>query len=257
MLAVFLTETSPPWSWWIILPITVWVIYTADHIMDGLKTGPESKIKRHKFHRNFLKSLGILTLITGAMIPLLAILTLPQNIFIAGLILGIISLLHVIFSYYSFHWYIKEIFIAVIYTTGVWFVPFIEARNLSIEAIAGFVLLLSSAVLNLLFFSFMEHDLDIRDGHRSITTQFGKNNICIFIYLLSSLASSTSVWFMLNSFPNNFLTFLPLLLLNFFPLLTCWKPVFFNKNERFRKIGDRLFILNSLPFLWSAIKYYL
>ena len=46
------------WSYWCILPLSVWIVYTADHLVDALRLKKKSHTKRHLFHL-FLKLIPI------------------------------------------------------------------------------------------------------------------------------------------------------------------------------------------------------
>ena len=66
-----------PW-WWIILPVSVWVVYTLDHLIDGFKKRDESTIYRHRFHYKYRNILGMLVVLFGLTAVILSIIFLIE-----------------------------------------------------------------------------------------------------------------------------------------------------------------------------------
>ena len=49
IMATKVTNVKPGVGWWIILPLTVWWIYLADHLIDGFRLKENTQNHRHLF----------------------------------------------------------------------------------------------------------------------------------------------------------------------------------------------------------------
>lgn len=253
-LAVKLLDVHPSIFWWIILPLTVWLIYTLDHIVDGRKVGKNALTKRHYFHFIFAKPLLAISLLILIGNAVLALFFLERNIFVAGAILGFL-----VFTYFmlikfsketSVFRYQKELSIATLFSAGIWIGPLVLA-GFTIEIsqwllIGAFFL---TALNNLVIFSIFEKELDEAQNFKSLARVINNKTLRTILYI--SLTFVTIVCFssVLLSIEGSIYIKLAgfiIMLMNFVLLMISSMPKVFKKNELFRHIGDGVFMF---PFL--------
>jgi 4-hydroxybenzoate polyprenyltransferase len=217
-----------------VLALTVWIIYTVDHLMDAKRITGQASSERHRFHQQhfvLLRNAVICaTLLTAALLFFL-----PVNLLLHGVILsaGVVTyiLLH---SYFP---YVKELAVAVIYTMGV-FLP--AAQELKVMDYP-FALLTSFAIvalINLLLFSWFSEDEDRRDGISSLTT-FAGRKVLVVISLALLIQLSLAIH---SAFSSEFLILFAMSVALAAMLLF---PAFFRKHDRYR-IGDAVFFVTLL-----------
>lgn len=160
----FLRASMKP-VWWFLLPASVWVIYTADHLMDARKVGERSVNVRHKFHFDHFKVLASLAAITALACCVLAFLCLREMVFVGGSVMAGLAVMHIFLAYWGKVRFGKEISVAVIYACGVWFAPFLN-RGVEISPlyVAAFTIFILGAVLNLFMNSVIEFHIDREEG---------------------------------------------------------------------------------------------
>ncbi|MBV6492826.1 MAG: hypothetical protein LDLANPLL_00831 [Turneriella sp.] len=151
--------------WWFLLPASVWVIYTADHLMDARKVGKNAVNARHKFHADHFTVIFFVMVCVAILCALAAIFFLPEIVLTGGIFVAAFALFHLVFAYWGKIRFGKEISVALIYSCGVWFAPFLNRRipisTLEIFAFAFFIL---AALLNLFMNSVLEHHLDAEEN---------------------------------------------------------------------------------------------
>ncbi|MEP6735750.1 MAG: hypothetical protein ABJA70_09545 [Chryseolinea sp.] len=167
------------------LALTVWIIYTADHLSDAKKIKRTASTDRHRFHQQHaqhLKSiLAICLLIDGA-----AVLFINPEIIKWGVVLAFLVLVFLIIQQ-SIPW-MKEIVIAVFYTCGV-ILPSISRVHNPLDT-AHYLLILQFmmiALTNLMLFSWFDRTTDAIDGLRSFVTVAGESKTRIAIITLAFL----------------------------------------------------------------------
>jgi hypothetical protein len=150
--------------WWFLLPASVWVVYTADHLMDASKIGNRSVNLRHKFHYNHFVPLVVAALITAITCIVLAFMYLREIVVVGGIVMGGLAVMHIVIAYWGKVRFGKEISVAIIYACGVWFAPYLNrgtaVTHVHISAITVFVL---GAILNLFMNSVLEYAVDRRE----------------------------------------------------------------------------------------------
>src|SRR5688572_30353881 len=98
------------------LALTVWIIYTADHLRDARKIRHRAATARHQFHQRHFRSLSIVLIIVMA-IDSIFILFMREPVLVWGTILAVAALIYLIIQRYLK--VLKEWFVASIYTCGV------------------------------------------------------------------------------------------------------------------------------------------
>ncbi len=177
-LAQSVFESRMKAAWWFLLPISVWVVYTADHLLDALKVGAGSANHRHRFHHRHRKTLTTLAAIAATGSLAVAVIHLRELVILGGFLIGLLALMHILLAYWGKVRFGKELSVGVIYVCGVVFAPYLN-RTVDIgwfEAVylAGFLL---AAYLNLFMNSVIEYAIDRRDRQIFLLTTVSRNSL--------------------------------------------------------------------------------
>jgi 4-hydroxybenzoate polyprenyltransferase len=228
----------------ICLGLTVWIIYSADHLLDAIQVKGEASTRRHRFHQEHFKGL-LIVLGIASMIDFILLFFLRAQVLYAGIFLICVVMVYLLLS----RWltYLKEIAVAGLYCGGV-LLPALSLKESGIALTELFVMLcfFLTALINVIMFAWFDHELDIRDGHNSFSTKFGKDfakNVLIMLFTLQVI----------------FLVML-LVVKSFFPLiifgtmngilyLLFIRSSEFSKAEYYRLLGDAVFLIPALFLL--------
>lgn len=231
-----------PWLHVLVLGLSIFLIYTVDRLLDNRKMS-QIPTERHSFHRKYALSLWV-----SIGIVLLTLLTLlfflpMKTVYVGGMIAGVSAFYLWIVSKISptSTWQCgKEIVTTWVYTAGVCGIT-LPYRSVSYEAVAMLLLVFQ----NLLLFSWCEQK-KFPMVH-SLASYFGEKktkNIIIFIFALLFLGNLFSLVHSSHHFQQE----LALLFIVMSSILTVivFKVDFFLKNDRYRWIGDGIFLLPTL-----------
>src|SRR4051812_45818950 len=94
------------------LGLTVWIIYTADHLRDAKAIRHKATSERHRFHQDHFNVLAMMTAV-GAIIDIVVIFFIRKPVFLGGIVLTIFVGVYLLFQ--SRVYFLKEIFVAVLY----------------------------------------------------------------------------------------------------------------------------------------------
>lgn len=241
-------EIEMSWSWYFSLSVTVWLIYTLDHLMDARKLGANAHTDRHLFHHQYFGLIGTVWFLAAASLAIVVIAFLPIQLIFFGISLGL-----VVAGYFASLNFIrsknflgtgKEMWVGLVYTLGIWGGPFfMDPDVLELQHVflaAQFMLL---ALANLFLFSLMELNSDVEDDHPSFTVVFGEkitrrlvSGICLLLGL--------SILFALVFFGGETLRsvqFVYLLMTIVFAFILAF-PTTFKMNAMYRMLGDGVFL---------------
>jgi hypothetical protein len=142
----------------LVLALTVWMIYVADRLLDGLRAGPLSHPSaRHQFHRAHP---GLLFFLLIAALPLTAWISLKLDL--RTLQCGILLMLCVCGYFFVVHWidpnsrFPKEPVVAVVFGIGTFFPVWIHTRNPTSAMVVALVLCILICWLNLELIEYAE-----------------------------------------------------------------------------------------------------
>jgi hypothetical protein len=226
------------------LGLTVWVIYTVDHLIDAKHIGHQASSKRHQFHqRNF----NVLAVITSIFIGIDGVLVffVRESIFYAGVALSLIITVYLLFN----RWltYLKEFVVAVLYCGGV-ILPVVsitgtEAVLQQVDLLVSFFL---TALINVVLFSWFDWKIDQRDSGTSIVLSLGIDVVAKVLWILFLVQGALILWIGTHTFVDSVL----LGFMNGILLLLFVQAQAFTNDERFRLLGDAIFLLPVFTFLF-------
>jgi hypothetical protein len=226
------------------LGLAVWIIYTIDHLLDARKLKDKASTARHQFHHLHFKILFAIWIVMVC-IEVILIFFLRTQIFRSGLILAAIVILYILIN----QWlkYAKEVAGALLYCGGILLPVFALKPHLfnfnSIFLIAPFVLIV---LTNLILFSWMDYEKDKMDAQPSIVTLAGKKTgtlILLFLFFCITIA----LFFSFNDLSRD--VFVIYGLMTSVLLYIFLKPDLLNTNDRFRYMGDAIFLLPLLHWV--------
>jgi hypothetical protein len=230
------------------LGLIVWIVYTIDHLLDAARSSTEPSTQRHQFHKRHASPLTAAVVVAATLVTVEAFLVRKPVLF-AGL--GIAALVIVYLWLQASLKFYKEVAGAVLYTAGVVAAPWsLLGRPLHREEWIIVAVYVGTAYVNLLLFALMGSESDKRDGHPSIATQLG--------YVRTRKIIGTAILFIMLGiglliFQGSTWAAIVLLLMNAAHLIFFRWPGYFMEHERYRRLGDLVFILPAVAVLITLI----
>lgn len=249
-----ITNSSIPFYYYIFLGISVWLVYTIDHLIDAYKIDGVATTFRHRFHQNHFKILCTIWGFIFTVSTMLTFLYLPQHVIISGLyVAGIVAahLILVVFLWTKVSKLIqKEIGVGIGYTLGVLLLPYLYGElnfYFYLSSLELFILVM----LNIYLFSFFDEEKDKLHGQTSITRNVGNSGVLL---LLNFLFTITTILILITSFiyteQLHYQLIFILMLAALFSLYLF--ESYFAKNDRYRLLGDGVFLfpLMLIAYEW-------
>jgi hypothetical protein len=231
------------------LGLTVWIIYTADHLVDAKRISIPASSMRHRFHQNHFTILAGL-LIVAILIDGIMISFIRKPVFQSGLLLAGAVIIYFLFQRNLK--YLKEFCGALLYSVGV-LLPAWSLSTAPIDLFQGvFIAEFCITVLcNLLLFASFDYHRDLRDHHNSFATVMGKKSTRILLSTLFVLNGSLMLlqFFWLEDVQS---TLWAILLMNTVLVIIFIFHKRFETDDRYRLLGDAVFLLPLFffGFVW-------
>lgn len=230
------------------LGLTVWLIYTADHLLDARKTKTNASTERHRFHQRHFKIIFLCeVLVLFAVIVMLFFLRPSVLLWGSGL-----AILVVVYFFVQIKLgFLKELFGAVLYSCGV-LLPAVALSNSGIPDYSEIpiTIFVFTALINLMLFSWFDQEHDRNDNHPSLVSSLGDSTTRIFLYFLFLLQFTLSTYCVFL-YPALFSVITVLVLMNIVLILIFFKAEWFSKYDRYRLAGDAIFLL---PIIYVLMK---
>ncbi|HEY0654425.1 MAG TPA: hypothetical protein VGD65_14895 [Chryseosolibacter sp.] len=228
------------------LGLTVWIIYTADHLLDAKKVRGIASSDRHRFHQKHFRTL-LMIMLVAVIIDIVVASFMRKALLQYGALLSVVVVLYLLIS--RFLKMLKEIFIALIYTVGVMLPALADREHLMDQwdmlFMFGFFLV---AAANLLIFSWFDVQRDHADGHPSFVTFYGKQKTRMIVYGLFVALVAVAIY--LAADRSYELISLGILLLMMTSLVLILRfNEYFAQEDRYRLLGDAVFLLPGLYLL--------
>lgn len=253
--AARLFSSDPGWVWWITLALTVWLLYTGDHLLDAWKHRKRMERDLHRFVMKNLKTLLWAMILVTVVDSLLIFNLLDQEfmkyaLVLAGLVLLFYAMRHV-FRKNRILMIPGEFFVLLFYLAGTWLGPVVAAGS-PLKPGHGMIALIFAGVLlmNLGVISLYDMKLDRRMGIASVANLLGikrTRNLLLgtamaiyLISLLQFLVFEMDRYFQLALIVSGMATIL---------LLVLYYPSRFRKNDYFRLAADAVLFMGFLSLL--------
>ncbi|MGC4023366.1 MAG: hypothetical protein QM734_16170 [Cyclobacteriaceae bacterium] len=229
----------------IALSLTVWIIYTADHLIDAKRIKGQAASERHRFHQKYFKTL-VIFLSIAFIIDLIQLFFIRKQVFVGGIFLAlIVAIYFLIQGYLKF---LKELMGAILYTGGILLIPLSVKNSLLSQAqIILIVQFFVIALTNLILFSWFGISQDELDNHKSFATTFGNLITKRIVTLLLICTLGLSIYNFQNA-PIEVLILVAMsLILGLILVIKDWSA----NEDRYRLLGDAIFLI---PLIYVLIK---
>jgi hypothetical protein len=220
------------------LGVTVWGIYTLDHLKDAKKIRHQASTERHRFHQRHFKVLTAL-LCAAVLIDIVLVFFIKKKVFEWGIVLAIVVGLYLLVQHVLR--FLKELFIALLYTCGVLLLSLpltpLKIGWTQYGTIIQFGLV---AWINLIMFSWFDQEHDRQDRQNSFVTILGSETTCIVLYaliLLNFILAGIQLYFQGPSGEVGILGFMNLTLLLVFHFRRTLA-----RDDQYRLMGDAVFL---------------
>lgn len=230
------------------LGLIVWIIYTVDHLVDARKSTGVPATERHRFHQRNAIPLTGAVIIAGAIIALEALFV-RKPVLYAGLGVAILVVIYLLLQ--AGLRFFKEIAGAILYTAGIVAAPWsLAGHPLSSAEWMLIKLFACVALTNLLVFSWFDRETDTLDNHHSFATTFGSRATRLFILALALLIGALSAEMILSE---SMYTGAVATLMTMDAILLCilLLPGYFSRDDRYRRLGDSIFLIPLVYLLLS------
>jgi len=248
LFAVKVLEVSVPWSWWVVLALAVWSVYTADHLLDGKAMGPSSLMFRHRLHFKKRQLFLILLVFAAASALLLSFLYFDGKVLGGGIILGLVTAAYlwlVSVARYRGVYFQKELFVSLIYVFGIWFAPLIwRGAKPGLAIIMILIIFFLFGWADGLLIALLDRQSDRDDHQQSFATFYGQiktNRLIIFILSLSGVLSFGGLFF--QNVDGIHAAFALLFFMDLVLLLLFIESVRFRKSNLYRFFLEAIFWL--------------
>ncbi len=247
--AVNILAVKPNFWWWPILAMSVWVVYTSDHLIDGFHQKRDASIFRHRLHYRFRYFFIAAIFVVSILTLILVIVFLDVRVLLWGIVIGIGALIYlgfIILGRKKGFYFQKEFFISLFYVGGIWLAPL--AWN---GKALPFAVILTMAIVVILVWSeglltaLYERESDKGDQMQSFCTFYGRQTTQRLVLILLILSMLFSVVLLLLTSPLR-KEYIVLATMTASLMAIHLFPSYFQKNERYRTLGELTF---WLPFL--------
>lgn len=247
---------QPDFQAGVILALSIWVIYTVDHLLDGYKLKGKAMAKRHQHHYQLRGWLMVLVAISSLITAILVFTHLDRNYFTFGFILLGLTVVHFVINASISNKaknriFLKEVFIAIVVTLGFAGLPLaINPDRIELDLVPIIVSFFCINLANLLLFSFYDYESDERSNFLSAAHVYGKNvsrycalgllilSVCVQVFIGLTRDFPIAVWL------------IPIIMAATLILLVS-SPKYFQVNDRYRFFGDMIYLFPAIaiPYL--------
>jgi hypothetical protein len=239
------TVTLLPYGY-IALGLAVWIIYTADHLLDVWKNPHPASTERHRFHQQHFTTLSILLALAMVVVGI-EVNFIRLNVLIGGIQLSILVAIYFIVQRQLK--FLKELAAALLYTGGVLIAPVallsFALNPMQITLVVQFFL---TALANLLLFSLFDLKNDSKDRHPSFVISLGESTSIIFLYAIFIVNAGITLIQYLALHGEA----VPAFVILFMNIMLVWillNRKYFGISDRYRIMGDAVFLLPAMYIL--------
>jgi len=225
------------------LGLSVWLIYTFDHLIDAKSISKQASGIRHRFHQRYFYVVGAFCLL-AAVTLLILLFYIDESVLILGIGLVIFVLLY--FLVQKRLGAVKELCGAILYTAGVTIPLMVSVSSpKSIISIPVFIFF-NTALINLILFAWFDKENDAQDGQPSIATIIGRSKTKYILIFLFGIQFVILLFMIKKDFDPQVVTTLAAMSIILFTIfgLKNW----FAEFEWYRLLGDAVFLIPILYF---------
>ena len=226
------------------LGISVWIIYSADHLLDAHRLKRHASTKRHQFHQKYFRLVSSVV-ISAIVIDLILIQDIGESVIYLGTILVFTIVIYLLFQ----RWLgpFKELIGAALYSFGV-LLPGLSLLTAPATTSLVFIIVafFLTALINLVLLAWFDLEHDLRDGHTSAAIFFGKHKSNVLLTVLFVFQTILFVGLLLlTPYKSEVLI---LIAMNMILLLIFYFYRGFDKEDFYRLASEIIFLV-PLPYL--------
>jgi hypothetical protein len=250
-----LYQSNLPLVWLLVLGLSVWAIYSADHLMDAQRMGANAHSARHRYHYFHWNIIFVLASLAALAAGVLAFLFLGWEVIGFGAGMVVMTILHLLLVKWvggkAQPWLFKELGVGLIYTLGIWGGPFLASENgntlLAGIPIFEFFLI---GMMNLLVFSIYERIPDSLDSQTSIVQAWGERVPATMVMVFGVLVAFLACLGISQGTGTDWVLHASAMAMAGIQLVLLGQWDWLRQKERYRAIGDAAF---ALPFLYVVL----
>ncbi|WP_341224615.1 hypothetical protein [uncultured Arcticibacterium sp.] len=234
----------------ILLGLTTWIIYILDRLLD-IKVYPENPSTRHKFHAEHQYNLSVLLVVLSIIAAVLCFF-IPRTVFYYGCVLsvGLVMYFFVLNKFLKntkMQW-LKEPTTAICYCLAVIGIAYVQHSSINLSGWFLAFMFFIIASQNLLVFSYFESFS--KKASDNTVDFFGQKTTVRIIRILGFIVLFLAIFFFSNGWDYihkaGLLLAIMSQILSFMPA----KQAFFLQQDRYRWVGDGVFILPIVMLLF-------
>ncbi len=191
---------SMPWWWFVIAALASWCVYTLDRLIDTRNASHQPDTSRHRFHARHKRVLFLAAIASGVAALLLAAWFMPWQGIVAGCMIGMLTLSHVIWQRSRLLWVgvVKDVNVAVTYTLAAWCIPYVLyvldtnshfAYALAVPLLA-FIGCCLCVLVDVMLLSILDEATDVVSKMPSIARSLPRNSINLTLVVCLLLIAS-------------------------------------------------------------------
>jgi len=228
------------------LGLTVWIIYTADHLLDAYRIKHQASSERHQFHQHHFQAL-LIAVILATVADIGMVFFVTPTVFYSGVFLSIVIAVYLLFS----RWLgsLKECFVALLYCGGV-FLPIVSLAGIQVIYHNKIIMLIFfvTVLLNIILFSWFDREKDKADNQQSLVLKLGDLVIRRLIYTLFAIQLLLGVYNAIEM-PAIGSFVIVLFIMNGVLLIIFFNWRWFYVNDKYRLAGEAIFFLPLIHLL--------
>jgi len=229
-----------------LLALAVWMVYTADHLLDARRVLQVASSPRHQFHQQYFKTL-LWCVVAVALFCLVLMLFVRPSIIQAGFVFSAGVALYLLISHRLVG--AKEWVGGLFYVGGVMLpVWVVRQANFSWGEMVLMAQFLGVVWINLVLFAWFSYEEDRTDKLQSLVTTIGLKKskmVLVALFSVQALLLCGPIGFGSERLVMAAMTGVLAVLF--------MKPVYFARQEKFRWLGDGIFFLPLIYLLIKAI----
>ena len=256
VMAARVLRASPRPGFYALLPASVWVVYTLDHLVDARRMGPTAATPRHRFHARHAAVLWAVLVVAAVACGIGGLVALSWTGVAFGVGMAVLVGLHELIvklaGSRASPLLVKELGVGVVFTAGTWGLPAVvrgqHGGPVPWPAVLLGVQYVLLAGVNLIEFSIFEARHDAAAGQTSFVRGVGR--AAAWRVVAGLLLAQVPLAIVVVSARGDGLAEGILLVMAAGLTAVLVRPAAFVRRERYRTVGDGVFLL---PLLMAAV----
>jgi len=245
-------KVSPSIYFWITLISAVWIIYTADHILDGIRTKKQDS-ETYRFHFTNRIVLLLIVIVAGVTSSILVFSYLEKELIVYGIYTFVLVSIYLLlnFAFRKKHrFFPKELIIATLYTCGIFGGVLVLNGNVELFQILIIINYFLLVLANVLVFSHFDSEEDRINQFNTMAVNFGKDLAKRLIFIILALAFIFSLLIVLI-YPK-WIIFMIFVFMNLSLLQIVWFSAYYKNNGYYGIVADAVFFYPCLVFWFDC-----